>query len=552
MRKLPVLALIGGLAAGAVGCDDAFLTTEPQDVISNAVFWKTEQDFVAAVNAAYRNMLDTDLLYMECATDFAYSQKDWTPCHAYAQGYQDALTGGWSNGIWGRLYQGISRANEVLTQLENPEARLSEESREQIEAQARFLRGYFYHNLLWLYGGVPIYTKVPTVREAREARRASREEVFDFAMADLTAAAEGLPTSWPSAQYGRATRGAALAYKARAALYEASYQKYHANNIARANELFRVAAEAARAVMDLGVYQLYPDFRGLFTYAGEGSAEVIFDYQHVKGQNGWNAWVWLAPFSMGSDIEMTPTRALVDMFRMKNGLPIDDPASGYDPTPPVIDADGKVVSLGMYANRDPRLYATVLFPGAEFNGEVYNSFPNSPTADAINTSQMSNTHTGFVALKYVDPADQTDRFNSGINIIKMRYADVLLMYAEAKIELGEIDATVADALNQVRRRAGMPDVTLGSQAEMIELVRNERAVELAFEGLRLADIRRWKIAEQVMQGTVAGIDVRQPDGKIVTLGGLWQRKFTAPRDYLWPIPATERDLNPYLEQNPGY
>jgi hypothetical protein len=132
----------------------------------------------------------------------------------------------------------------------------------------------------------------------------------------------------------------------------------------------------------------------------------------------------------------------------------------------------------------------------------------------------------------------------------MRYADVLLMLAEARIELGDLGGAVAP-LNQVRERAGMPPVTLGSPAEMIELVRNERAVELAMEGLRLADIRRWRIAEEVMPGQVAGIDVMQ-GGNVVTIHGAWQRVFAAPRDYLWPIPAGERDLNPNLEQNPGY
>jgi hypothetical protein len=548
MNRQRSLALMLVLAIAAVGCDDDFLTTEPQDVIPDATFWRTERDFVVAINAVYRDVLDTNQLYMEGATDLAYSQKDWTPNHAFAQGHQDA-SNGWSNDIWRRLYRGISRANEVLTRLGTTQANLSATARTQIEAQARFLRGYFYHELLWLYGGVPLFTRVPTVAEARAVQRASREEVIAFVLADLTAAAEGLPTSWPAAEYGRATRGAALAYKARAALYEASHQKYHANNAARANELFQVATDAAQEVIDLNVYRLHPDFRELFTYAGEGSAEVIFDYQRVKGVNGWNAWVWLAPHSMGANIDLTPTRALVDKFLMNDGLPIDQ-SPAYDPSPPVIQ-DGQVVSQGMYANRDPRFYASVLFPGGQFNGSVYNSFPTSPTADRVVNNNMSNTHTGYVWLKYVDPTDFADPFNSGLNIIKVRYADVLLMFAEAKIELNQIDASVEAALNQIRDRAGMPHVTLGSQPAMIDLVRNERAVELALEGLRLADIRRWKIAETVMPGQVSGIDV-QDGAQIVTLRGLWQRGFQVPRDYLWPIPAPERDLNPRLEQNPGY
>src|SRR5690606_33752103 len=141
--------------------------------------------------------------------------------------------------------------------------------------------GYFYHELLWLWGEVPIFTKVPTIPEAREVSRNSREEVINFVIADLQAAAQGLPETWPAAQTGRATRGTALAYLARAALYEASFQKYHAGNATRANELFTLAANSAQQVIDLARYSLYPRYHELFTYAGEGSAEVIFDYQHV-------------------------------------------------------------------------------------------------------------------------------------------------------------------------------------------------------------------------------------------------------------------------------
>jgi hypothetical protein len=549
MRRQLAAALTFGLAIGAAACDDDFLTTLPQAEISDVAFWATERDFTMAVNAVYRDLLDTDQFFIEGTTDFLYSKKDWTVNHAYAMGHQDA-TSGWSGGIWDRLFRGISRANTVLNQLEGTDANLSATTRTQLEAQARFLRGYFYHELFWLYGEVPLFTAVPTVAEAREVSRSSRDEVINFVLADLQAAAQGLPVSWPSSHYGRATKGAALAYIARAALYEASHQKYHAGNTARANELFRTAADAAQEVMGLGVYSLFPDYRGLFTYAGEGSAEVIFDYQHVQGVNGWSAFGWFAPHSMGGVVDIHPTRALVDQYRMTDGLMIDE-SPLYDPTPPVI-TNGQVGSLGMYANRDPRFYATVIFPGAEFNGAVFNPYPDSPTPDHLDRSNFNNTETGFVMKKYVDPEDVAERNNSGINIIKMRYADVLLMFAEAKIELGEwADASVAAALNQLRDRVDMPDVSLTSQAQAIELVRNERAVELGTEGLRLADIRRWKIAEEVMPGQPEGMDIRE-GGAIVTVLGTWQRSFEAPRDYLWPIPVGERDLNTNLAQNPGY
>lgn len=549
MRRHLAAALALGLAVGAAGCDDDFLTTPPQAVISDAAFWQTERDFTMGVNAVYRSVIDTDQFFFDGASDQLYSKKDWTRNHAYAMGIQDA-TGGWSNGLWGRLFQGIGRANDVLAQLESTEANLSAEMRAQTEAQARFLRGYFYHELLWLWGEVPIYTKVPTVEEAREATRNSRDEVINFAIADLQAAAQALPDAWSNAQYGRATRGAAMAYLARAALYEASYQKYHAGNTTRANELFTLAANSAQQVMGLGRYSLYPNYRDLFTYAGEGSAEVIFDYQHVQGVNGWQAWEWFAPNSMGGVVDLHPTREFVDAFRMIDGLTIDE-SPLYDPSPPVIE-NGQVVSLGMFENRDPRLGASVIYPGATFNGAVFNPYPGSGTPDEFDRSNFNNTETGFVIKKYVDVEDISERSNSGLNVIKMRYADVLLMYAEAMIELGQWnDPAVASALDEIRDRAGMPDVTLTSEEQARALVRNERAVELGMEGLRMADIRRWKIAEEVMPGQPGAMTVWQ-NGSPVKLLTTWQRTFAPGRDYLWPIPVGERDLNPNLAQNPGY
>jgi starch-binding outer membrane protein, SusD/RagB family len=548
MNRYLKLALTVGLGVGVVACDDDLLTTLPQDVVADEIYWRTERDFTLAINAVYRNVLDNQIFYIEGATDLSYSGKDWTPNHALAQGHNDASTG-FTNGIWNELFQGISRANEVLAQLETSDAALSETFRTQAAAQARFLRGYFYHELLWLYGGVPIFTRVPSITESREVSRNTRDEVIDFVLADLTAAAAGLPATWPDAQYGRATQGAALAFKARAALYEASHNKYHENNAARANALFQVAAEAAQQVIDSQRYGLHPNFRQLFMYGGQRSNEVIFDYQRIQGVNGWSAWNWLAPHSTGSNIDVQPTRRMVDQFRMIDGLTIHE-SPLYDPTPPVISG-GQVQSLGMYANRDPRMYATLLFPGGTFEGAVYNSYPNSPTADRFDLSNFSNTHTGFVWLKYVDPQDRPNPSNSGINQIRMRLADVLLMYAEAKVELNQIDVSVKTALDRIRTRAGMPGITLGTQEQMIGLIRNERAVELGGEGLRLADIRRWKIAEHVMPGDVPGIDILE-NGRIVTLAGLWQRSFPAPRNYLWPIPVTERDLNPNLAQNPGF
>jgi len=569
MRRVIIFGFIISCMLG--GCSEDFLTTVPKDRLSSATFWASERDFNVALNGAYAEMIGSnmDIMYFDGATEIGYSHADWMPQHEYVMGRADASSG-WSAAIWAQLYRGISRANEILTQLDAVGSYvLTPESARLIRGQALFLRGYFYHELLWMFGGVPIFTKVPTVEEARSVRRASRDEVFERIIEDLSEASELLPISWPSDQWGRATRGAALGYIARTALYEASWKKYHEGNVSRALELFRMAADVAKAVMDLGVYRLHPNFRELFTYAGEHSDEIILSYIHVSGQNGWRAWQAFAPKSMGGTVDVAPTRELVDRFPMKDGLPPDQ-SSLYDPSPPkiVYDSEGRprVETLGMYANRDPRFYATILFPGGEFNGTIYNSYPPcssgapegycSPTPDRILITDYNNTYTGYIALKYLDPQDQSQPTNSGLNIIKMRYADVLLMYAEAKAELGELDNSVQDVLVQIRNRAGIPmpfDITSMSQQEAIEFIRNERTIELAWEGLHLADIRRWKIAEIVLNGPTHGIDIAKGDGGgFEPVPGQWVRSFASPRDYLWPIPQSERDLNPNLEQNPGY
>ncbi len=564
--------LMLSIALGATGCSDNFLTTVPKDRISSVNFWTNERDFETALNASYERMVGVDLnpMYFDGATEIGYSHADWMRQHEYVMGRADALSG-WSADIWSRNFTGISRANEILAQLETVnDGVLSQEAADRIRGQALFLRGYFYHELLWMFGGVPVFTSVPTVEEAREVSRDSREEVYDRIMADLSEAASLLPlrSELPSDQYGRATRGAALGYQARTALYEASWQEHHENNQSRANELYRIATDMTQAVMDLDEYDLHPNFRELFTYAGEQSEEIIFDYQKVSGQNGWHAWLGFAPSSMGSNVDVEPTRELVDRFPMEDGLPIDE-SPLYDPTPPRItyDADGNptVATLGMYDNRDPRFYGTILFPGGEFNGIIYNSYPScnsgapdgycSPTSDRILISDYNNTYTGYIAMKYVDPQDQSAPTNSGLNIIKMRYADILLMYAEAKAELNELDASVNNAIREIRDRVNLPmpqDVTTMSQQEAIEFIRNERTIELAWEGLHLADIRRWATAEDVLNGAVHGIEIADGSGGFEPVPGQHIRSFEAPRDYLWPIPASERDLNDNLDQNPRY
>ncbi len=521
MRHTSITVIALAFAAvAAAGCADDFLTTTPPDQLSDAVYWQSEKDAVLAVNAIYPYLWDDNLLHLEAASDNGYQNKQWLRAYSYGTGTHDAFTD-WGRDRWQESYEAVRRANNVLANIDRVEA-IDGTLKERLKGEAAFLRAYNYVYLVNLYGSVPLILTPLTVSESKTVTRAGVGEVVDQIIADLDFAAGVLPVSYGGAALGRATRGAALALKARAALYAGRYD---------------VAAAAAKAVMDLGVYSLHPDYAALFTYAGEGSPEIILARQQIKNQYATGVFAAMAPYSSQGGSDVVPTRSLVDAYLMTDGLPAGQ-SPRYDPATP-------------FANRDPRLAATVLLPGAEWDDGVYDSTPTSTTADRVGSDFLA-TATGYNLRKYIDLADKSDRSNGGIDYIQLRYADVLLMYAEARIEQGQIDASVYDAINAVRARVDMPAVEPGrSQAELREIVRHERQVELGMEGLRLFDIRRWRIAESVFNGPVRGIDYVDTDGSTKTIVPD-QRRFVAPRDYLWAIPQRERDLNPGLEQNPGY
>jgi len=235
---------------------------------------------------------------------------------------------------------------------------------------------------------------------------------------------------------------------------------------------------------------------------------------------------------------------------MANGKPITDPASGFNAADP-------------YANRDPRLAASIMYPGEAFkqvNGSLTHYDPFTTTSSDYYASRNNTSPSAYLIKKYTSNlTDFTQLFNTGLNMPIIRYAEVLLTDAEAKIEMGKIDGTVYNDISAVRVRAGMPPVDLSvynNQTSLRTLVRNERRIELAFEGLRFFDIQRWKIGPQVMSGPVYGakLGTIDPTGKYTITGASLniETRVFADKNYLWPIPQTEIDLNKNTTQNPGY
>lgn len=455
--------------------------------------------------------------------------------------------------FWREFYQTIGRCNFLLDNIDKIKDQLPAAVYAQSKAEARFIRAISYHYLVEMFGGVPLVTKMLTLEEAQMAR-SPKNEVVDFVIAELGEAAADLPVSYEGGNTGRATKGAALGFRARTALY---------------NEKWDVAAESAKQVMDLNYHKLHPSFTDLFLFAGQKSTEHMFALQYQKGVIIHATPNFLTSRMAGGVSNEIPPQSMVDSYLASDGLTIDK-SPLYDPKEP-------------FKNRDPRLGYTIAVPGSVLFGIEFQTEPskrqvwnyNTTPAKLVNNTDATNafaTYSGYLYKKYCDIIDMPDDQNSELNHSLMRYAEVLLIYAEAKIEANQIDQTVYDAINQVRQRqsVNMPAVIAGkSQAELRSIVRLERKTELAMEGLRLFDIRRWKIAEKVMNIPVLGRiktaflsnpptfdENGTPDYTNVSNASemrlIETRKFNPQRDYLWPIPSIEITANQALVQNPNW
>lgn len=520
-----ILSIFAALTVLA-GCNNDLLETIPNDRVSSEIFWKTENDAVLAANAVYTYLESAaNFTNWDAMSDIGHVTLGWREESLIEKGSYDATYAKILN-EWNDAYKGIQAANAFLANVDQIEV-ADKALISRLQGEVRTLRAYYYAKLAMLYGDVPLVISNITIEESRNLTRTPVAQVWDFVSKEYTESAALLPTT--QTEKGRITKGTALALNARALLYAGRYKE---------------AAVAAKQVMDLNVYSLYSSYENLFTYAAENNSEIIFDKQFIKDIQSNNIFSLTTPNSVFPQVNsFVPTKLAVDAYKMTNGKNITDPTSGFDPKNP-------------YSNRDPRLRYSIYVLGSELpNGEIYDSKPGSGTGDAIGNSENS-TSTGFNIRKYLNKEDMAQPNNSGINLILMRYAEILLIYAEAKIEANEIDQSVLDAINKVRSRPDvkMPAVaSIGSQAELRKLVREERQVELAFEGLRYFDIRRWRIAETVVPGILYGMTYTNAKGELTTISlPAFVKVFNKERDYLWPIPQRERELNPNLTQNPNW
>lgn len=544
MKKISQLLLAAGIACSALSCSTKdFLDAQPKDALSPGSTWKTEGDAHKFLIGLYDGWdSGYNILYMDCTSDFGFNFHRHEGWRVVGDGSMTTASPGLDFYHFGI----IRRANTLLQNIEGIKF-ADQAAKDNIIAQARLIRAYNYFKLMWHYGGVPIIDNYTTAEEARvpaksEAEvRAYVEKEMDEAIAKIAVA--------PAAR-GYLAKGAALAMRMRLALY---YEDY------------ATAKAKAEEIIALGQYQLESNYANLFNLAGQDSKEIIAAVQHLKTVRDF--WLIGAMLNNGAGgwSSIVPTANLVNTYEMKDGLTIDDPNSGYDPIHP-------------FKDRDPRMAMTVLFPGADYpTGGVYNTLDkeiNGVANEDFMTKANNSSRTGLSWRKYVHPSSQyADVWDTSVSPIVFRYAEVLLTWAEAENELKGPSAGVYEKLNMIRNRVGMPEVDrrkYATKETLRELIRRERAVELAGEGLRRADILRWKdangkmVAETVLNGrlermvgtvNMAGADPEtratintqaSPEDKLIET-----RVFKPYMRYL-PMSQNALDKNPKLKPTPGY
>lgn len=524
-NKYIVLGLIVSTLTTS-SCSDSFLQRDSLTEISSETFWQTSDDAMMALTACYDALQSNWLynsdqyslgpLYMDCISDNGghFNWSGWVAGYDIAMGIQTSSSWIFSD-FWSACYETISRCNLLTSNIDRI-TELTESERERYKAEAIVLRSLMYINLTMTYQDVPYLTE-PLTLENAECAKTDRETIVEDVMSDLKECVNYLPET---ADRGRVTKGAAYAILGRMALY---------------NEKWEDAISAYREVMKLG-YSLYQDYNELFTQTGETSDEIIFAVRYegpgVDEGASFNAH-WNTPLEA-----MNGTIDLGDAFYVQaTGLKTTDTNYGVMNNG-VLDISQP--NAAHWEGRDPRLYTTLFVPGMYWNGKGGESAWYGGAAASLSTVYV---------MKYFDDTDTSNSWDNGQDFYVVRYAEVLLSLAEALVQNGNYDENeVYNLINQIRQRptVEMPKVedvegSGLSKEELLEVIKHERRVELAFEGLRLFDVYRWKELDKA----VANVEYER-----TTLGLAYEtRTYNGERDYVWPIPLDELESNSMLEQH---
>ncbi|HLT06576.1 MAG TPA: RagB/SusD family nutrient uptake outer membrane protein [Cyclobacteriaceae bacterium] len=557
-RLLKILAILPIILVLA-SCED-YLDRAPLDVPSDDTFFANETELEMAVNGVYNRLWfnTTEGIPYMLSFDFA-SDDGWDrnggALQALGRGEQNS-DNAYTNSFWSHFYRAIGRVNFIVSGSPHLVDQMDRDKYNRLVGEARFLRAYFYSYLAELYGDVPLVTTTLSLSEA-QTPRTSKAAVVDFIISELDEITNYLPSNTMTKD--RVTRGAALALKSRVALW---------------NERWEEAASAAKQLMDEESYEIDEDYEGLFLFGSENSPEIILQVQYLRGVQTHNLpRNFLSRMALGHS-NKKPPQDMVDTYDCIDGLPIDK-SPLFDPQNP-------------FENRDPRLEYTLVVPGSRLVDFIFDTnpeveqvldFSHDPPilVENIEADHAYASFTGYLYRKHVDPVNYpTDVSASEQNLNLFRLAEVYLNYAEAKVELNEMDESVYEVINAIRTRpsVNMPPIVSGkTQEELRNIVRKERRHEMGMEGLRYFDIRRWRIAHEVIPGPLRGRVNRYSGGgwlneppEIDEIGTpnydnvsnasqmvvIETRNFNPNRDYLWPIPRIELETNAALVQNPGY
>jgi hypothetical protein len=589
------LILFAASTALLLGGCKKFLDRKPLDQSAASTFLSNQAEMEQGLVGVYASSFwgianNVPLLFaMESTTDLAI-RRGGNPEDLAALGDAGPFTV--NNSIpglgWSQAYKLVQRANQQLVGMENGKANVSPQVYGRIKAETLVLRAWAYFHLAMWFGDVPYYRTMPKVGEVLSATRTPVATIVADLYKDLDEAVAGFnAANTPAVQsMGMVNKGVALGLKAKLALLVKDY---------------RTAAEATKAVIDGGHYSLNPRYTDLFILSGQqanAGREIMFNQTYptdVLDPQNWLAVITIPRQVTTSQSSHFPSQVLVDRFETKDGRRIDASAQ-YDPANPKNNRDNRL-RWTVYMQGDTMVHNVAKAASGAYTQPkertIYNIYSNIRRRFNWNTGVYDNVTgnndwigaqaagiqwqvsatgniggVGYVWRKYVDSTQYSWETKTGY--ILMRYAEILLMYAEAKTELGEIDNTVTAAINAVRTRAGQPAVTSTGQSELRQVIRRERVAEFAAEGLRLFDLRRWGIYEKANSFPVVGAasdpaiapatptfdadDVPNYSNSVnqrIRFRNQSRNNNNA-KYRLWPIPQSEIDMNPNLTQNTGW
>lgn len=488
-----------------VSCSKEFLDKSPTDAISSTTFWKTEADVQMALTGVYSKLqsgfFGHSKSWLDSYSDNAYDRHSYFGFGNLTMGIVNSTNV--TSAFYNVPYAGIASCNYFLDNID--QVPIDDQKKTLYKAEVRFLRALYYFDLVQAYGGVPIYKTAPKTVDEAKIKQSTKDEVLAFIHEDLDNAIANLPAD---AYSGHAVKASAQALKTRVLMLQQKWTE---------------AATLANTIISSGKFSIYQGgYANLFVNAAtqKDNPEIIFSTKYLAPNNPQEGEGVLVEIGWYGAIN--PYQDLVDEYEMSNGKMITDAGSGYDPA-------------NQYENRDPRLKMTIKVPTENYinpDGSIF---------------QISDPLlTGYSQKKYLDfkmlPFDRSKTPLTDANIIHIRYADVLLMYAEAQNEASGPDASIYAAINQIRSRTSvnLPPVdqaVYNTQDLLRKFIRHERRVEFALEGHRYFDLKRWGLMDAKLS------TMKNPAGTPLKFGE---------KNNVLPFAQGELDKNPQLTQNTGY